>query len=141
VGRKNFKKQIGEIKKFYEKNFEREKFIKWKKKKVHPKKICMKKEKKTGSGQGAALVASGRASRRSRRRNRGSRRRPRRPRRASRRRLASPAARPPAASPPTTLSGRMEQKEREGSGAMEQTRSRWREGEERVQWKGEEERG
>ena len=28
VGRKKFKKQIGEIKKFYEKNFDREKFIK-----------------------------------------------------------------------------------------------------------------
>ena len=28
VGRKNFKKQIGEIKKNYEKNFDREKFIK-----------------------------------------------------------------------------------------------------------------
>jgi len=69
VVRKDLKKQIGEIKKIYEKNFDREKFIKWKKQKnVHPNKkirllfffkkiIC--KEKKTGSGgQGAALVAS-----------------------------------------------------------------------------------
>ena len=32
-------KQIGEIKKIYEKNFDREKFIKWKKQKnVHPNK-------------------------------------------------------------------------------------------------------
>ena len=86
-----------------------------------------------------AVAGRRRASRRSSQRNRGSRRRPRRgsgrhsrrrPRRASRRRLASPAARPPAASPPTTLSGRMEQKQREGSGGMAQTRSRWREGEE-----------
>jgi hypothetical protein len=35
VGRKNFKKQIGEIKKIYEKNFDREKFIKWKKQKMY----------------------------------------------------------------------------------------------------------
>ena len=33
VGRKNFKKQIGEIKKICEKNFDREKIIKWKKQK------------------------------------------------------------------------------------------------------------
>ena len=35
---KNFKKQIGEIKKIYEKNFDREKFIKWKKQKMYIKK-------------------------------------------------------------------------------------------------------
>ena len=35
VGTKNFKKQIGEIKKIYEKNFDREKFIKWKKQKMY----------------------------------------------------------------------------------------------------------
>ena len=35
VERKNFKKQIGEMKKFYEKNFDREKFIKWKKQKIY----------------------------------------------------------------------------------------------------------
>ena len=68
VGRKNFKKQIGEIKKIYEKNFDREKFIKWKKQKMYIqkktlaiiflKKICMQRTKKIGSGQGAALVAS-----------------------------------------------------------------------------------
>ena len=35
VGRKNFKKQIGEIKKNYEKNFDIEKCIKWKKQKMY----------------------------------------------------------------------------------------------------------
>ena len=35
VDRKNFKKQIGEIKKIYEKNFDRDKFIKWKKQKMY----------------------------------------------------------------------------------------------------------
>ena len=35
MGRKKFKKQIGEIKKFYEKNFNKEKFIKWKKQKKY----------------------------------------------------------------------------------------------------------
>ena len=46
VSRKNFKKQIGEIKKIYEKNFDREKFIKWKNKKSTSKKICMQEQKK-----------------------------------------------------------------------------------------------
>jgi len=46
VGRKKFKKQIGAIKKIYEKNFDREKFIKWKKqKKYHPKKNLYAKKK------------------------------------------------------------------------------------------------
>ena len=35
MGRKKFKKQIGEIKKIYEKNFDREKIIKWKKQKMY----------------------------------------------------------------------------------------------------------
>ena len=39
VDRKNFKKQIGEMKKIYEKNFDREKFIKWKKQKMYIKKL------------------------------------------------------------------------------------------------------
>ena len=56
VARKNFKKQIGEIKKIYEKNFYREKFIKWKKQKMYIqiknsaniflKKNCMQRTKK-----------------------------------------------------------------------------------------------
>jgi len=35
LGRKNFKKQIDETKKFYEKKFDREKFIKEKKQKMY----------------------------------------------------------------------------------------------------------
>jgi len=35
LGRKNFKKQIDETKKIYEKTFDREKFIKEKKKKMY----------------------------------------------------------------------------------------------------------
>ena len=63
--RKDLKKQIGEIKKIYEKNFDKEKFIKKYTSKLKKtrllfflKKICMQRTKKTGSGQGAALVAS-----------------------------------------------------------------------------------
>ena len=58
VGRKNFKKQIGEIKKFYEKIFDREKFIKWKKKKYIKKNFVCKRTKKNCIWAGAALVAS-----------------------------------------------------------------------------------
>ena len=62
MGRKNFKKQIGAIKKIYEKNFDREKFIKWKKqKKYHPKKNLYAKKKKTRSGQVPAWSRSSEA--------------------------------------------------------------------------------
>jgi len=37
VDRKNFKKQIGEMKKIYEKNFDREEIYQMEEKNVHPK--------------------------------------------------------------------------------------------------------
>ena len=58
VGRKNFKKQIGEIKKITRKILTEGNLSNGKTKKVHQKKFVCKKNKKNWIGQGAALVAS-----------------------------------------------------------------------------------
>ena len=101
-----------------------------------------RKKKKTGSGQGAALVASGRGSRRSRRRNHASRRTPPP--------LALPAPPPlaPPAPPPTHQSRRAASRrqpagpplrphgaEGKGEGGAMARDPDGREGEDRVQWK------